>query len=113
MLLENSYACTLYVVGPSLGHTRVRLITFDHENVIIYFVWGIDCWEMVTYLGCMEHGFRRFTLCTRIRTMIIDRSEVSEMLAKAIAYKLVGYDEDAAVWARKLIEALGLAEILK
>ena len=45
--------------------------------------------------------------------MTINRSEVSKMLAKAIAYKLVGYDEDAAVWARKLIEALELTEILK
>ena len=45
--------------------------------------------------------------------MTIDRSEVSKMLAKAIAYKLVGYDKDAAIWARKLIVALSLAEILK
>ena len=91
----------------------MRLITFDHENVIIYFVWGIDCWEMVTYLGCMEHGFRRFTLCTRIRTMTVDRSEVSKMLAKAIAYKQCGKDAEATIWARKLIVALSLAEILK
>lgn len=45
--------------------------------------------------------------------MAIDRSEVSKMLAKAIAYKQCGKDTEAAVWARKLIEALELAEILK
>ena len=45
--------------------------------------------------------------------MTIDRSEVSKMLAKAIAYKQCGKDTEAAVWARKLIEALELAEILK
>ena len=45
--------------------------------------------------------------------MTVDRSEVSRMLAKAIAYKQCGKDKDAAMWARKLIVALELAEILK
>ena len=45
--------------------------------------------------------------------MTVDRSEVSKMLAKAIAYKQCGKDADAAIWARKLIVALSLAEILK
>lgn len=45
--------------------------------------------------------------------MTIDRSEVSRLLAKAIAYKQCGKDGDAAYWARKLIEALELAQILK
>ncbi len=45
--------------------------------------------------------------------MSIDRSEVARALAKAIAYKQVGKDIEAAAWARKLIEALELAEILK
>ena len=44
---------------------------------------------------------------------MIDRSEVARALAKAIAYKQCGKDADAAQWARKLIEALELAEILK
>ena len=56
MSLENSHACTLHVVGHGLGHTRVRLITFDHENVIIKFVGGIDYWIKVTYLGGNRTG---------------------------------------------------------
>ena len=51
MLLENSHACTLRVVGHGLGHTRAYPLTFNHENVIIYFIWGVDYWERVTYLG--------------------------------------------------------------
>lgn len=45
--------------------------------------------------------------------MTIDRSEVSRQLAKAIAYKNVGNEREAAEWARKLIRSLELAEILK
>ena len=45
--------------------------------------------------------------------MPIDRSEAARALAKAIAFKQCGKDTEAAVWARKLIEALELAEILK
>ena len=44
---------------------------------------------------------------------MINRSEVSRCLAKAIAYKNVGKDREAAHWARKLIETLELAEILE
>jgi hypothetical protein len=44
---------------------------------------------------------------------MIDRSKVSQALAKAIAYKQCGKNEEAAAWARKLIELLELAEILK
>ncbi len=44
---------------------------------------------------------------------MIDRSEVSRALAKAIAYKQCGKQEEAADWARKLIRLLELAEILK
>lgn len=43
---------------------------------------------------------------------MIDRSAVSQALAKAIAYKNVGKDQEAAHWARRLIELLELAEIL-
>lgn len=43
----------------------------------------------------------------------IDRSEVARCLAKAIAYKRCGKDGEAAHWARKLIEALELAQILR
>ena len=44
--------------------------------------------------------------------MSIDRSEVSQALAKAIAYKNCGKDADAAQWARRLVELLECAEIL-
>ena len=44
---------------------------------------------------------------------IIDRSETARCLAKAIAYKNVGKNAEAAAWARKLIEALELADILR
>ncbi len=43
----------------------------------------------------------------------VDRSEVNRMLAKAIAYKQCGKDKEAAEWARKLVEALQCAEILR
>ena len=43
---------------------------------------------------------------------MIDRSEASRQLAKAIAYKACGKDADAAEWARKLILTLDCAEIL-
>lgn len=44
---------------------------------------------------------------------MIDRSKVSQALAKAIAYKNCGKDRDAEAWARKLIELLECANILK
>lgn len=44
--------------------------------------------------------------------MTIDRSEVARCLAKAIAYKACGKDTEAEAWARKLITALHLANIL-
>lgn len=43
---------------------------------------------------------------------MIDRSAVSQALAKAIAYKQCGKDAEAAAWARKLIQQLELSEIL-
>jgi hypothetical protein len=43
----------------------------------------------------------------------IDRSEVSRALAKAIAFKNVGKDREAEEWARKLVELLECASILK
>lgn len=43
---------------------------------------------------------------------MIDRSALSQTLAKAIAYKLCGKDREAAQWARQLIQLLGLAHIL-
>ena len=45
--------------------------------------------------------------------MTIDRSKVSQALAKAIAYKNCGKDQDAAQWAKQLIVLLECAEILK
>lgn len=44
---------------------------------------------------------------------MIDRSEVARALAKAIAYKQCGKDAEAAEWARKLIQLLQCAEILR
>ncbi len=44
---------------------------------------------------------------------MIDRSEVNTALAKAIAYKNCGKDADAQDWARRLVELLECAEILK
>jgi len=44
---------------------------------------------------------------------MIDRSETSRALAKAIAYKICGKDQEAEEWARKLIRLLEMANILK
>lgn len=44
---------------------------------------------------------------------MIDRSKVSQALAKAIAYKNCGKDTDAEEWARELIRLLEMANILK
>jgi hypothetical protein len=43
---------------------------------------------------------------------MIDRTEAARCLAKAIAFKACGKHAEAADWARRLIEALELAEIL-
>lgn len=43
----------------------------------------------------------------------INRSEVSRSLAKAIAYKNCGKDQEANEWARKLVEQLKCSDILK
>jgi hypothetical protein len=43
----------------------------------------------------------------------IDRSATAQALAKAIAYKLCGKDQEAATWARRLVELLQVSEILK
>jgi bifunctional ADP-heptose synthase (sugar kinase/adenylyltransferase) len=40
-------------------------------------------------------------------------NEINRALAKAIAYKQVGKDDDARLWARRLIHLLELADILK
>jgi len=44
---------------------------------------------------------------------MIDRSKVSQALAKAIAYKCCNKDKEAAAWARELIRLLELSDILK
>jgi hypothetical protein len=44
---------------------------------------------------------------------MIDRSEVNRALAKAIAYKQCGKDHEAKQWARRLIELLECASILR
>jgi hypothetical protein len=45
--------------------------------------------------------------------MNIDRRAVNQALAKAIAYKQCGKDVEAKEWARKLVQLLEMAEILK
>jgi hypothetical protein len=44
---------------------------------------------------------------------MIDRTELSRALAKAIAFKLCGNDRAARDWARELVRLLDCAEILK
>lgn len=44
---------------------------------------------------------------------MIDRSEVSRSLAKAIAFKQCGKQEAAEQWARRLVEQLECADILR
>ena len=44
---------------------------------------------------------------------MIDRSEASRAMAKAIAYKQCGKDREAAEWAAELVRLLECAEILK
>ncbi|WP_327195958.1 hypothetical protein [Novosphingobium capsulatum] len=44
---------------------------------------------------------------------MIDRSAVAQALAKAIAYKQCGKDADAETWARRLVELLECANILR
>jgi hypothetical protein len=44
---------------------------------------------------------------------MIDRSEVSRALAKAIAYKNCNKEAEAERWAKELIRLLELAQILK
>ncbi len=43
---------------------------------------------------------------------MIDRSAIAQALAKAIAYKQCGKQEDAEAWARRLVELLECADIL-
>lgn len=43
---------------------------------------------------------------------MIDRTEVSRALAKAIAYKQCGQDAKANAWAARLVSLLGSADIL-
>lgn len=45
--------------------------------------------------------------------MSIDRSQVAQALAKAIAYKQCGKQDQAEAWARRLVELLECAEILR
>jgi hypothetical protein len=44
---------------------------------------------------------------------MIDRRATSQALAKAIAYKQAGKDQEAEAWARRLISLLEMASILK
>lgn len=43
----------------------------------------------------------------------MDRSEINRALAKAIAYKNCGKQDEAEEWARELIRLLECADILK
>jgi hypothetical protein len=44
---------------------------------------------------------------------MIDRSEVSRAMAKAIAYKNCGKQQEAEQWARELVRLLACADILR
>lgn len=44
---------------------------------------------------------------------MLDRSEISRAMAKAIAYKQCGKQEQAEEWARELVRLLECAEILR
>lgn len=44
---------------------------------------------------------------------MINRSQASRALAKAIAYKQIGKDREAALWAAELVRLLELSEILR
>ena len=44
---------------------------------------------------------------------MIDRSEVSRAVAKAISFKQCGKDRDAEQWARELVRLLECADILR
>jgi len=43
---------------------------------------------------------------------MLDRSAINRALAKAIAYKQCGKDEEAEQWGRELVRLLELQEIL-
>jgi hypothetical protein len=43
---------------------------------------------------------------------MLDRSEISRALAKAIAYKQCGQERKAEAWAAKLVQLLQVAAIL-
>jgi len=44
---------------------------------------------------------------------MVDRSEVSRAMAKAIAYKNCGKQTEAEQWARELVRLLACADILR
>lgn len=44
---------------------------------------------------------------------MIDRSATAQALAKAIAFKQCGKQADAEAWARRLVELLECADILR
>lgn len=44
---------------------------------------------------------------------MLDQSEINRALAKAIAYKRCGKDEQAKEWARELVRQLECADILR
>ena len=43
---------------------------------------------------------------------MIDRSKIAQAVAKAIAYKVCGKENEAREWARELIRLLEVADIL-
>lgn len=43
----------------------------------------------------------------------MDRAELNRALAKAIAYKQCGKQDEAEAWARRLVELLECADILQ
>jgi hypothetical protein len=45
--------------------------------------------------------------------VVIDRAAAARAMAKAIAYKQCGKDQEAADWARQLVQLLECADILR
>ncbi len=67
----------------------------------------------VSRTGSGNHMLNPTIILMKGRLTMIDRSEVNRALAKAIAYKQCNKQAEAEAWARRLIELLELAEILR
>lgn len=88
---------------------------------------GCELWDQTSALNHSQGYIIRDQLILRLRpprgdtqgqtnhggVHMINRSEVSRALAKAIAYKQCGKDYEAEEWAIRLVKLLECANILK